>query len=87
MSEKSTPGDPIMADAAPEPLEVAKPSLKANTKAQDWRRARIVIAGFVVLAVVGGALAMVTTYAKLSPPATNAMLGGKLNNGKICRPR
>jgi hypothetical protein len=83
MSEKSAPGDPITADGAPAPVEVARPSLKANARVQDWYRARIVVAGFVILAVVGGVLAMVTTYSKPSPPATNAMLGGKLNTGKI----
>src|ERR1700688_179452 len=42
MSEKSAPGDPITADAAPAPVEVARPRLKAKARVQDWYRARIV---------------------------------------------
>jgi hypothetical protein len=56
----STVGAPIT-DPLPTPVKVAQPRLKANSKVQDWRRAQIVIAGFVILAVVGGVLALVTT--------------------------
>jgi hypothetical protein len=63
---------------------VARPKPNTDQKAQDWRRARIVIAGFFVFAVIGFVLAMVTTYPNPSPtPTTNAMLGGKLSTGKI----
>jgi hypothetical protein len=37
----------------------------------------------VIFALVGGMLAMVITYPQPSSPVTNAMLGGKLNTGKI----
>jgi hypothetical protein len=66
----------------PTPVGAVRPKLKADPKVQDWHRARIVIAGFAILAVVGFVLAMVTTYPNPSP-ATNAMLGGKLNTGKV----
>jgi hypothetical protein len=82
MNETSATGDPVIADAATALATVVKPRPKADLKAQDWRRARIVIAGFVILAVVGFVLAMVTTYPKPSP-TTNAILGGKLNAGKV----
>jgi hypothetical protein len=82
MSETSTTGEPVIADVAIARTPVVKTRPKADLKAQDWRRARIVIAGFAVLAVVGFALAMVTTYPK-PPPTTNAMLGGALNAGKV----
>jgi hypothetical protein len=82
MSEKSTNSDPVVADPAPAPVMVARPKLKTDRKAQDWRRAGIVIAGFFVLATIGFVLAMVTTYPKPAP-TTNAMLGGKLSTGKI----
>jgi hypothetical protein len=83
MTENSSKADIPIANPVPPPVAVIGPRLKANSKVQDWHRARIVIAGFVIFAVVGGALAMVTTYPRPSPPATNAMLGGKLNTGKI----
>jgi len=84
MSEKSTTSDPAIAGPTPALVMVARPKPKTEQKAQDWRRARIVIAGFLVFAVIGFVLAMVTTYPKPSPtPTTNAMLGGKLSTGKI----
>jgi hypothetical protein len=83
MTENPSKADTPIANPVPPPVPAIKPRLKANSKAQDWRRARIVIAGFAIFAVVGGVLAMVTTYPQASPPATNAMLGGKLNAGRI----
>jgi hypothetical protein len=83
MTENSSKADIPIANPVPPPVAVIGPRLKANSKVQDWHRVRIVIAGFMVFAVVGGVLAMVTTYPQPSPPATNAMLGGKLNIGKI----
>ena len=82
MSEKSSKADIPITNPVP-PVAVIGRRLKADSKVQDWRRARIVIAGFMIFAVVGGVLAMVTTYPRPSSPATNAMLGGKLNVGKI----
>jgi hypothetical protein len=82
MSENASTLDSPKAVPLPRPFETIRPKLKADSKTQDWHRARIVIAGFAILAVVGFVLAMVTTYPKPSP-ATNAMLGGKLNTGKI----
>jgi hypothetical protein len=83
MSENSSTVDIPKAAPLPTPVGAVRPKLKADSKVQDWRRARIVIAGFAILAVVGFVLAMVTTYPKPSP-VTNAMLGGKLlNTGKI----
>jgi hypothetical protein len=64
------------------PVTVAKPRPKADSKAQDWQRAGIVIAGFLVLAAIGFVLAMVPTYPSPSP-TTNEVLGGKLNTGKV----
>jgi hypothetical protein len=82
MSENSSTADNPKAAPLPTPVGAVRPKLKADSKVQDWHRARIVIAGFAVLAVVGFAMAVVTTYPKPSP-ATNAMLGGKLNAGKV----
>ncbi len=83
MTENPSTADIPISSPMPPPVAAIKPRLKANSKVQDWHRARIVIAGFVIFAIVGGLLAMVTTYPQASPPATNAMLGGKLNVGKI----
>jgi hypothetical protein len=83
MSESISKADIPNASPVPQPVTAANPRLKANSKMQDWHRARIVTAGFVIFAVVGGVLAMVTTYPQPSAPSTNAMLGGKLNTGKI----
>jgi hypothetical protein len=82
MSESLSKADIRTAAPVPRSITAAKPRLKADSQVQDWRRARIVIAGFAILAVVAFVLAMVTAYPKPSPP-TNAMLGGKLNTGKI----
>jgi hypothetical protein len=83
MSENSSTVDIPKAAPLPTPVRAVRPKLKSASKVQDWHRARIVIAGFVIFAVVGGVLAMVTTYPRPSPPTTTAMLGGKLNTGKI----
>jgi hypothetical protein len=83
MTEKSSKADIPITNPVPPPVAVIGQRLKANSKVQDWHRARIVIAGFMIFAVVGGVLAMVTTYPQPSNPTTNAMLGGKLNVGKI----
>jgi hypothetical protein len=83
MSESLSKADIPTASLVPQPVTAGNPRLKANAKVQDRHRARIVIAGFMIFAVVGGVLAMVTTYPRPSNPATNAMLGGKLNVGKI----
>jgi hypothetical protein len=83
MNESLSKADIPTASPVPQPVTAANPRLKASAKVQDRHRARIVIVGFVIFAVVGGVLAMVTTYPRPSPPATNAMLGGKLNTGKI----
>jgi hypothetical protein len=83
MTENPSKADIPIANPVPPPVAAIKPRLKANSKGQDWHRARIVIAGFVTFAVVGGVLTLVTTYPQPSPPATNAMLGGKLSVGKI----
>jgi hypothetical protein len=80
MSESLSKTDSPTATPVPRPGTAAKPRLKADV--QDWRRAQIVVAGFAILAVVAFVLAMVATYPK-SSPVTNAMLGGKLNTGKI----
>ncbi len=82
MNETSSTGDIPIADAVPPPVTAAKPRLKAASNAQDWHRAQIVVAGFLVLAAVGFVLTMVTTYPGPSS-TTNEMLGGKLNTGKI----
>jgi hypothetical protein len=82
MSENSSTDDTPIAALAPMPVTIARPRPKADSKAQDWRRARIVIAGFLVLAAMGFVLAMVPTYPSPSP-TTNEVLGGKLNNGKV----
>ena len=83
MSENSSTVDIPKAAPLPTPIGAVRPKLKTDSKVQDWHRARIVIAGFAILAFVGFVLAMVTTYPRPSPPATNAMLAGKLNTGKI----
>ncbi len=83
MTENPSRADIPIANPVPTPVVVIGPGLKANSKIQDWHRARIVIAGFMIFAVVGGMLAMVTTYPQPSNPATNAMFGGKSNIGKI----
>lgn len=84
MSESFSTDQTPIAVVAPTPVIVGKPRLKADSKAQDWHRARIVIAGFLVLAAIGFVLAMATTYPNPSPaPTTNAMLGGKPSTGKI----
>jgi hypothetical protein len=82
MSENSSTGDSPIAALAPTPVTVAKPTPKADSKSQDWQRARIVIAGLLVLAAIGFVLAMVPTYPSPSS-TTNEMLGGKLNTGKV----
>ena len=82
MSENSSTEDTPIAALAPTPVTLAKATPKAGLKTQDWRRARIVIAGFLALAAIGFVLAMVPTYRSPSP-TTNEMLGGKLNTGKV----
>jgi hypothetical protein len=81
MSEKSSTGDPAIADPALA-ATVARPRPKADQKAQDWHRARVVIAGFFVLAAIAFLLAMATNY-PTSPPTTSAMLGSEPRTGKI----
>jgi hypothetical protein len=83
MTETPPKADIPIADQVPPPIAANEPRLKAKSKVQDWHRARIVMAGFVIFAIVGGVLTMVTTYPQPSPLATNAMLGGKVNVGKI----
>ena len=82
MNERPSPGENLIANAMPPPVKAAKPTPKTASNAQDWHRAQIVVAGFLVLAVVAFALVMVTTYQKPSH-TTNEMLGGRLNTGKI----
>jgi hypothetical protein len=82
MSEDSSANEFPIAVPAPTPVMVAKPRLTAGANAQDWRRTRIVIAGFLALAAIGFVLTMVPTYWNHSPTA-NDMLGSKLNAGKI----
>jgi hypothetical protein len=83
MTENFSKADIPIANPVPPSVAAIRPRPKANSKVQDWHRARIVIAGFVIFAVIGGVLTMVITYPQPSPPATNAMLGGKLNTGRI----
>jgi hypothetical protein len=82
MSETSIIGDPVIVGATTALTAVVKPRPGTDLKAQDLHRARIVVAGFGILAVIISMLAMVTTYPK-PPPTPNAMLGGKSNAGKI----
>jgi hypothetical protein len=83
MTENPAKADIPIVNPVPPTVAAITPRLEAKSKVQDWHRARIVIVGFVIFAVVGGALTMVTTYPQPSRPSTNAMLGGKLNVGKI----
>jgi hypothetical protein len=83
MSENSITADPAIADhAAALSTTVARPKPKIGRKAQDRRRARIVIAGVLVLVALGLLLAMATHY-PMSPHATNAMSGGESHTGKV----
>jgi hypothetical protein len=82
MSEDFSTDDTPIAALAATPVTVAKPRPKVDSKAQDWKRARIVIIGFLVLAAIGFVLAMVPTYPSPSP-TTNEVLGGNLNTGKV----
>ena len=82
MSEDSSANEFPIAAAVPTPVTVPKPRLTVGANAQDWRRTRIAIAAFFVLAAIGFVLTMVPTYLNHLPTA-NDMLGGKLNTGKV----
>jgi len=84
MSEKSTTGDPLVAVPATARVTVAGPRPKAEQKAQDWRRALIVIAGFFVLAALGLILATATaTNHPIASNSTNATPSGELRTAKV----